>query len=241
MCKHPWTAHTVSWAEYARAIHLILNGFGKGIDVDFMSRNLVGVGHSMGASAMSALALSVCVICRLIFYRRRILTRTMYPFVPWSSAILVEPLFLHPDFVERTDVFLTEGAIKRRDVWSSREEADKRFRERAFKSWDPRVINLHVVRICSMSYASVPLLQNRDMDYGNSQPRPTQTRPEESRSIVQKSRNWCVMWSPSDVPLIVILFRPHTVRTTGGSARNGSSQPFARMSRPTLYLGQSRI
>lgn len=44
--------HTVSWEDYGRAIHLILNGFGKGIDVDFQSRNLVGVGHSMGATAM---------------------------------------------------------------------------------------------------------------------------------------------------------------------------------------------
>ena len=47
--------HTVSWEEYARAIHLVLNGLGNGIDVDFMSRNLVGVGHSMGASALSVL------------------------------------------------------------------------------------------------------------------------------------------------------------------------------------------
>jgi pimeloyl-ACP methyl ester carboxylesterase len=46
---------TVSWEEYARAIHLILNGFGKGIGIDFKSRNLVGVGHSMGTAAMSAL------------------------------------------------------------------------------------------------------------------------------------------------------------------------------------------
>ncbi len=44
--------HSVSWEDYARAIHLILNGFGKGIDVDFQSRILVGVGHSMGSAAM---------------------------------------------------------------------------------------------------------------------------------------------------------------------------------------------
>ena len=45
--------HPVSWEEYARAVHLVLNGLGKGINVDFKSRNLVGVGHSMGASALS--------------------------------------------------------------------------------------------------------------------------------------------------------------------------------------------
>jgi hypothetical protein len=54
--------HTVSWEEYARAIYLVLNGFGKGIDVDFMSRNLVGVGHSMGASALYVLAFPFCVM-----------------------------------------------------------------------------------------------------------------------------------------------------------------------------------
>lgn len=63
--KPSWTDHTVSWEEYARAIHLVLNGLGKGIGVDFKSRNLVGVGHSMGASALSVLAFPVLcdVIC----------------------------------------------------------------------------------------------------------------------------------------------------------------------------------
>ena len=117
--------------------------------MDFRSRNLVGVGHSLGASAMSALAFSVCVICRLILCRCRILTRTVYPFVPWSTAILVEPMFLHPDITDRIVTILPEGAIRRRDVWSSREEANKLFRERSFKSWDPRAIELYVVRIRS--------------------------------------------------------------------------------------------
>jgi hypothetical protein len=52
MCKYSWIHYTVSWEDYGWAIHLILNGLGKGIDVDFKSRNLVGVGHSMGAAAM---------------------------------------------------------------------------------------------------------------------------------------------------------------------------------------------
>jgi hypothetical protein len=43
-CYYP-----VQWEEYARSIHSFLSGFGTGVDVDFKSRNLVGIGHSMGA------------------------------------------------------------------------------------------------------------------------------------------------------------------------------------------------
>lgn len=42
----------VSWDEYTRSVHMLLAGLGKGIDVDFTKRKLVGVGHSMGAVAL---------------------------------------------------------------------------------------------------------------------------------------------------------------------------------------------
>ena len=90
-------------------------------------------------------------------------------------------MFLHPDITDRIVTILPEGAIRRRDVWSSREEANKLFRERSFKSWDPRAIELYVVRIRSISDATVFLPQDRDMAYGTSRLRPTLTRPEESR------------------------------------------------------------
>ncbi|KAI9513482.1 Alpha/beta hydrolase fold-1 [Russula earlei] len=114
-----------TWEEYAQATHLILNGFGKGIDVDFKSRNLVGIGHSMGASAI-------------------VLAAAIHPFVSWSSVILLEPMFIGPSYFQSSGKFLEEGAVKRRDVWSSREEAHENFRERSFKSWDPRLIDLFV-------------------------------------------------------------------------------------------------
>jgi len=119
-----WACHTVTWEEFAQAIHLILNGFGKGIDVDFKSRNLFGVGHSMGAAAI-------------------VLSRTMYPSVQWSSVILVEPMYISPDNLQKTSMTLAGGANKRRDVWPSRDGAYKQFRERSFKSWDPRLVNIH--------------------------------------------------------------------------------------------------
>ena len=42
----------VSWDEYTRSIHMLLAGLGKGINVDFTKRKLVGIGHSMGAVAL---------------------------------------------------------------------------------------------------------------------------------------------------------------------------------------------
>lgn len=47
----------VGWEEYARSIHAFLAGLGTGVNVDFSTRNLVGVGHSMGATTMYAAAL----------------------------------------------------------------------------------------------------------------------------------------------------------------------------------------
>ena len=128
---------------------------------------------------MSALAFSVCAIRRLILCRRRILTRTMYPFVPWSSAILVEPMFLHPDITDRIENLLPGGAIRRRDVWSSREEANKLFRERSFKSWDPRAIELYVVRTLHISCHSVLTAEQR---YGL-RDLPTSTYPDKTRGV----------------------------------------------------------
>lgn len=40
---------TVQWEEYGRSIHAFLAGLGTGVDVNFNTRRLVGIGHSMGA------------------------------------------------------------------------------------------------------------------------------------------------------------------------------------------------
>jgi hypothetical protein len=103
--------------------------------------------------------------------------------VSWSSAILVEPMFLHPDFLYRTGNFLAESAIKRRDVWHSREEAHKLFRERSLKSWDPRVIGLFVVRIHSMS--DVPVALTTVQRYGLRE-LPTLAYPDRARGVTLK-------------------------------------------------------
>ena len=80
-------------------------------------------------------------------------------------------MFLHPNFLYRTGNFLVESTIKRRDLWDSREEAHRLFRERSLKAWDPRVIDLYVVRIHSVrcpsgSYCSAEIWLTRTANLG---------------------------------------------------------------------------
>ena len=56
-------------------------------------------------------------------------------------------MMVHRNNFTGKNKFLLEGAVKRRDVWSSREEAQKFLRERSLKSWDPRVVDIYVVRM----------------------------------------------------------------------------------------------
>jgi hypothetical protein len=42
----------VGWEEYGRVIHAFLTGFGTGVNIDFSTHRLVGIGHSMGAVAL---------------------------------------------------------------------------------------------------------------------------------------------------------------------------------------------
>ncbi|KAI0061139.1 alpha/beta-hydrolase [Artomyces pyxidatus] len=114
-----------SWVSYGKAIHAVLSGQGKGLDVDFRTRNLVGVGHSMGAVSI-------------------VLSRMNEPAIPWQRAVLVEPMILHPDFDDGSNNTLAKGARRRRDVWASRDEARKIFLERSFKTWDPRLVDIYV-------------------------------------------------------------------------------------------------
>ncbi|EPQ53626.1 alpha/beta-hydrolase [Gloeophyllum trabeum ATCC 11539] len=95
-----------SWeSQYAKVLHRILNGLGKGVPVDFSSRRLVAIGHSMGAVSW-------------------LLTRTFYPPPRFVSLVLVEPMILGPSFTGGSVAEFLEGSTaKRRDVWASREEA----------------------------------------------------------------------------------------------------------------------
>ena len=119
----------VGWGEYARVIHLMLSGLGTGIPTDFTTHNLVGIGHSMGAVALT-LSLT-------------------YPSPPrYRSLILVEPMIMAKVAAEAFGDGLRKGAIARRDIWPSKEEAFKAFSSRkTFKAWDPRVLRIFCVSL----------------------------------------------------------------------------------------------
>ncbi|KAI0061134.1 alpha/beta-hydrolase [Artomyces pyxidatus] len=123
---HPQAAQSFSsYREYKNAVHLVLSGQGKGIDVDFKTRDLIGVGHSMGCVPL-------------------LMSRTLKPTIPWKGAILVEPVIMHPVYDLQLEYSYAARARRRHDVWRSREEARKAFREKALRTWDPRVIDVYV-------------------------------------------------------------------------------------------------
>jgi len=114
---------------YARSAHRFLSaGLDYGARVDFRSRKLVGIGHSLGGVSMAQL-------------------QEIEPVVPFSTVILVEPLLcsLGLEPLRGLRSFLIKGAYQRRDVWPSRERAMEvmKLRQRS-ASWHPRVLELYV-------------------------------------------------------------------------------------------------
>ncbi|GKZ98031.1 hypothetical protein AnigIFM59636_001855 [Aspergillus niger] len=79
----------------------------------------MGVGHSAGGSQLILLSL-------------------MHPRL-FSSLTLLDP-YLIPDNRDADALTLVYLTVTRRDIWSSRKEAEK-FIRRALRSWDPRVLD----------------------------------------------------------------------------------------------------
>ncbi|KAJ7671263.1 Alpha/beta hydrolase fold-1 [Mycena polygramma] len=114
------------WQEYARGLHAFLAGLGTGVDVDFRTRRLVLVGHSMAATSI-------------------VLALSYQPKLNPQCLIMVDMTGMHDDAVPALMKFLTEGAMQRRDVWPSREEAYRSMKARPpWKAWDDRVLKLYV-------------------------------------------------------------------------------------------------
>ncbi|KAI0061136.1 hypothetical protein BV25DRAFT_1827001 [Artomyces pyxidatus] len=112
-----------SASAYTTAVHLVLSGQGKGLDVDFKDRNLFALGNSLGCIPL-------------------IMSRALEPVIPWRSAILVNPAILHPAYNLRTEALLVTGAERDTDIWPNREAARKVLHEQTLNTWDSRAIDV---------------------------------------------------------------------------------------------------
>ncbi|KAL7279412.1 hypothetical protein ACG7TL_007254 [Trametes sanguinea] len=98
---------------------------------------LVAIGHSLGATAMLLATLP---------------DESSPSPPPYEAVIMVEPSLISPEcFKEHFDYqdgllkATSQGVLKRRDVWRSREQAKKYFQKRSpWDSWDSRVLDLYV-------------------------------------------------------------------------------------------------
>lgn len=69
------------------------------------------------------------------------------PAIEFASLILVDPIIGHDSLLGGIPFDLYTPAEKRRDIWPSSDEALKSLQSRpGFKSWDPRILELYIVR-----------------------------------------------------------------------------------------------
>ncbi|EJD00762.1 uncharacterized protein FOMMEDRAFT_157868 [Fomitiporia mediterranea MF3/22] len=125
----PENQNRFSCKNYALAVkRFLLAAPSKGAKVDFKRRNLVGIGHSLGAVAITIL-------------------QHLEPRLPFRSIIIVEPL-LSPGgwkYLEQLCFKLVRGAYERRDVWPNKEKARRALKDGVVtRKWDPRILNVFV-------------------------------------------------------------------------------------------------
>lgn len=105
-----------SFSDLARDLLNMINIFR-----DEMTVPIVGVGHSMGGTALLELS-------------------NMHPRL-FASLILIDPVI--GPAIKSAGLILINASARRPDLWSSREEAEQAFKStRAFQRWDPRVQRL---------------------------------------------------------------------------------------------------
>ncbi|KAF8164732.1 Alpha/beta hydrolase fold-1 [Crassisporium funariophilum] len=118
-----------SCEKYAQAVHRFLSaGPEHGARVDFRRRNLVGVGHSLGANSILNL-------------------QSIEPQLSFSSLVIIEPMVSAEGthLLAKLRAALVQGANRRQDVWPSREAAFELMSKRSRTAkWDRRVIQAFV-------------------------------------------------------------------------------------------------
>ncbi|EDR04986.1 uncharacterized protein LACBIDRAFT_303937 [Laccaria bicolor S238N-H82] len=117
-------ADSFSCEHYAIAIHHFLT---SGV-ADFSNRNLIGIGHSLGANAI-------------------LLLQHLIPKISFSSLIIIEPMISPAggDKLAPLRKKLITSARRRRAAWPSRAEGLMVLKEReGTKKWDEAVLELFV-------------------------------------------------------------------------------------------------
>ncbi|CAK5264130.1 unnamed protein product [Mycena citricolor] len=181
-----------SCERYAQAVHhfLSLKPFG----IDFQSRNLVGIGHSLGGCTLTML-------------------QAITPVFPFSSIILIEPL-ISPHgshHLRKLREILVKGAYERRDVWPDRQQAMAALKRRdRTKKWDPRILENFVqygilehpgAKYAEGRYPGVTLACQRDQEAamyrdpdGATKPMPTLKRicrdPKRVHAAIREDVAW---------------------------------------------------
>ncbi|KAJ6546687.1 Alpha/beta hydrolase fold-1 [Mycena vulgaris] len=147
--------HNFSCERFAQAAHHFLSVSPYHVaGLDFRTRNLVGIGHSLGGVAITML-------------------QALEPVFPFSSLVLIEPLLSPAGSHHLTPLRerLVKGAYERRDVWPDRAEAMVALKERT--KWDPRVLRIFVeygivehpgARYLHGAYHGVTLACSRDQE-----------------------------------------------------------------------------
>ncbi|KAF5325401.1 hypothetical protein D9619_009673 [Psilocybe cf. subviscida] len=141
---------TFGWEEYARVLHLLMNGHGRlrqtgGVDQrganfentsPFVGRRVIGVGHSMGSVGL-ALSLTYAPSPTNSF--------APHPAHPLKSLILVEPMIMQPAFALGEATRLIAGAERRRDAWPSRTQAREALgRSLGKQGWEGRCVRSYL-------------------------------------------------------------------------------------------------
>ncbi|GJE88943.1 alpha/beta hydrolase [Phanerochaete sordida] len=113
------------WENSARCTHMFLSGLGHGVDVDFRTRRLVVVGHSLGGITS-------------------VLSTVYYPRVDFAAMLLIEPMIIRKPKPGESNLEFSESIAKRKDVWDSPEAAFRYFSSSLqWKSWDPRALKIY--------------------------------------------------------------------------------------------------
>lgn len=109
--------------------HFLDAGPEYGAKVDFRSRRLYGIGHSLGGNAMAML-------------------QTIEPRIHFASLSIVDPM-LSPagsHHLNKLRSILIKGAYERRDVWPDRTMAMQALKRRErTKKWDARILDIFIV------------------------------------------------------------------------------------------------